>query len=514
MNKYKLIKILSLATLAFSSSNALAEDTKIKIQEEISIEENSLKKTIEDKQLIENSKKENSLKQTIKEKQLVNNSKNFDSKEHAQQKFKESLDYLSKNPAELEKVLSVLIRNKDAERLAELLPIYEKYPKRDMSVIDWGNAIIAESNNDYGTAVNLYRKINSALPNVKTLRFHMANALFRDKQYEAAKSEFEKLRSEEQLADSDKEIINSYLEAISQNDQWNFDMGISYIRDPNVNNSPKKGTQVITDKGVFQSNADQVVAKGIAYNFSTSKQWALDDNKYISGYLSGNGSYYWNSHQNNDLTLEAGVGLGYADAKKSLEVTPFFQNNFYVDGSNDSSKLQQYYKKLGVRLDGTYWINENVKYSAGLTVARDKFINKYKHLSGNDFSLSNTLFYMPNQRNYFYGGLDASVKTGTRDTDDSYNRVGTRLGWGRAWNLGISTNMGIGFANKSFKGKDFLGIKRKDKEYNLNMSIWHRNVHILGITPRLTWNYRKIDGNHPLYNYDKSNISLGLSKTF
>ncbi len=507
MNQYKLTKVVSFVTLAFLSSTVLAENTQ-KQEDDIKKQDIYLKK-------LDNIKKQETvLKKAIKEKQLVDNSTNFDKKQNIQKKYQESLEYLNQNPAELEKVLTILIRNRDIARLAELLPIYEKYPKRDFSVVDWGNALIAESNNDYSTAINIYRKINSALPNIKLLRFHMANALFRDKQYEAAKSEFEKLRSEDILPDGDKKIINSYLEAISQNDRWNFDMGISYVRDPNVNNSPKKGAKVVTNRGVFESNAESVVAEGVSYNFNTSKKWALNNNKYLSGYFSGSGSYYWNSHQNNDLTLETGVGFGYADSKKSFEVIPFFQNNFYVDSSVDNSKLKQYYRKFGVRLESTNWLNENIKYSSNLTLARDKYISKYNHLSGNNYFWSNTLFYMPNQTSYFYGGLDFSLKDGTRDDDDSYNRFGSRLGWGRAWSLGISTRMSIGFAKKFFRGTDFTGIKRKDKEYNLNMSVWHRNIHFLGITPRLTWNYKKTDGNHPFYNYDKSNVYIELSKTF
>ncbi len=496
MNKYKLTKIISFATFVLFSPIALADKpSNSDTQDEIK-------------------KQETSLNKTIKEKQLVDYSIDFDKENKQHQQIKEGLEYLSRHPAEFEKALTVSIRNRDTATLTKLLPIYEKYLLRDQSVVDWGNALIAESNNDYNKAVNLYRKINSALPNIKLLRFHMANALFKDKQYEVAKSEFEKLRSEEILSDYDKQIINSYLEAISQNDRWNFDMGISYVRDPNINNSPKKGTQLVTEKGVFTSNTDSKVVEGVSYNFETTKQWALHNNKYISGYFSGNGSYYWNSHQHNDLILEAGLGFGYADAKKSFEVTPFFQNNFYVNASEDNSNLKQYYKKFGVRLTNSYWLNENIKYSSNITVVKDKYISKYKYLSGNNYFWSNTLFYMPNQRNYFYGGLDLSIKTDTRDDDDSYNRFGSRVGWGRAWGFGISTRMSLGFAEKYFKGKDFTGIKRKDKEYNLNMSVWHRNIHFLGITPRLTWSYKRVDGNHPFYNYDKSNIYIELSKTF
>ena len=153
----------------------------------------------------------------------------------------ESKDYLKQNPEEFEELLSLLLVQGNAETLKELLPIYQQVPNYDPSVIDWGNAIIATQNGDFDKAVALYRTLNSQLPNVAILRFQMAMALFYNQQFEAAKLEFEKLRSGTE-SEEDIAVINKYLEAINDtNGEINeFEHNIVYeIKRGNVASAKK-----------------------------------------------------------------------------------------------------------------------------------------------------------------------------------------------------------------------------------------------------------------------------------
>ena len=88
-------------------------------------------------------------------------------------------------------------------------------------MIDWGNAIIAAKKGKLDEAVTMYRKVNAQLPEVQILRFQLAMALYYNRQFDAAQSEFEALRSESPTED-DVKVINNYLNAINSQDRWSF----------------------------------------------------------------------------------------------------------------------------------------------------------------------------------------------------------------------------------------------------------------------------------------------------
>lgn len=70
----------------------------------------------------------------------------------------------------------------------------------------------------------------------------------------------------------------------------------------------------------------------------------------------------------------------------------------------------------------------------------------------------------------------------------------------------------VSVAQKRYKKEAIFRIIQRNKEYGFNASIWHRAVHLWGITPRLTYNFTKTQSNHVLYSYDKHRVFIELSK--
>ena len=60
------------------------------------------------------------------------------------------------------------------------------------------------------------------------------------------------------------------------------------------------------------------------------------------------------------------------------------------------------------------------------------------------------------------------------------------------WPLGISSRLSVAYARRTYQGVDLFGIRQKNKEYQTNVTLWHRNVYFWGITPKLTWSYQKM----------------------
>lgn len=417
---------------------------------------------------------------------------------------------LRKNPELLEYTISLLIKKRDAKTLEELLPLYKDYPNRDESLIDWSNAIIAMDKGDVKTAIRLYRKINAALPNIRTVRFELAVALYRDKQYEAAKNELIKLRSDPKTTPADVKALNNYIEAINKRNRWDVSFNFNYLNDDNITNAPKEGT---TYENLSLTSPHQS-GHGIGYGLYGDKKFALSDQIFAALHLSGYGSYYWDNKNYNEANAGVGVGIGYQNANLEVELQPKFNQRWYGLGSRGDGDLHKYSDTKGVGLSVNYWFNPQWSYQ-NYTEWNDTGYEEPYTINDGKFTLfSNTLMYLPTQRRYFYGGLDYLNKNGS-DDDQSYDRKGIRLGWGEAWERGISTRVSVGYGKKDYDAPSrFTKIQGEDKEYSANFSIWKRDLYLLGLTPRVTWQYNKVTSNDPFNEYSKNNVNLAFTKTF
>lgn len=58
------------------------------------------------------------------------------------------------------------------------------------------------------------------------------------------------------------------------------------------------------------------------------------------------------------------------------------------------------------------------------------------------------------------------------------------------------------------------GKRRRDKELNTSLSLWHRALHFKGITPRLTLSHRETRSNDVFNEYEKNRAFVEFNKTF
>ncbi|MBE2898765.1 DUF560 domain-containing protein [Pasteurellaceae bacterium 20609_3] len=422
-----------------------------------------------------------------------------------------SKEELAKHPDLVVRALVPALVQNNADGVALLLPMYRTFDKHDPLLVKWGEAILAREKGDYARSVALYRQLFAENPQVLPVRFQMAQALFLNNENDAAKDQFEKLRSEKLPAEA-KEVIDQYLQALNQRDAWSFNGGVSYMREPNINNAPKAGTTLDVNGRKFTA-WDREDAQGLSYNFGVDKKWSLQGGWFTK--LSGDvyGKYYWDNKKYNQVTARVGAGVGFQTARSEISLTPFFEKRWYGGGSSGGDALKQFSKTTGARLDASYWLSPHWQISSALEYGEQRYQER-KHLNGNNYLWSNTLLYMPSGNQYWLLGADYS-RDNARDKDDASDRKGLRLGWGQEWKWGLSTRVVLGYGKREYKAPGrFLTVAQKDDEYSANVSLWHRSVHFWGITPRVTWSYQNVKSNHPFYTYDKSRIFLELSKRF
>lgn len=426
---------------------------------------------------------------------------------------KESIAYLKEHPEEFEVLLSQLLKQGNADSLEELLPYYQQLPNHDPSVIDWGNAIIAAKKGELDEAVTIYRKLNAQLPEVQILRFQLAMALFYNRQFDAAKSEFERLRSDATTAE-DTTAINGYLEAIRKQNRWSFNGSVSYLNDNNIANSPEPGTTIVgPDGSVLTYTTPRQSGEGLDFSFSGDRKWLYDNKLFTALHLNTYGKYYWDNKNYNDLTTGIGAGVGYQNTTTEVELQPFYNKRLYGQGREGDGSLDSYAETKGVNLNLNQWLSPKMRYQGLARYGETSYIDRYKFNDGEDLLFANTLVFYPNGQQFWTLGADYS----TRDSDDeslAYDRPGFRIGWGQTWPKGYSTIVNMGYAKRDYKAEDFFGIQRENKEYNMGITAWNRGVSLFGLTPRLSWSFNKVESNSPFEEYNKHDVSVELTKAF
>ena len=174
-------------------------------------------------------------------------------------------DELAKRPDLIIRGLIPALSQNNLEAVALLLPLYKQQANQDPFLLAWGEAMLAASQGNYASAVQQYRELFAQHPDILQLRYQLAQALFLNNDNEAAKDQFQKLRAEVNDVPS-QQMIDQYLTAINQRDQWKINGGISFLNESNINNAPKAGTSI----GGWKA-WDREQAHGLSYYFGAEK---------------------------------------------------------------------------------------------------------------------------------------------------------------------------------------------------------------------------------------------------
>lgn len=400
---------------------------------------------------------------------------------------------------------SVVLQNIPA--IKELLPIYQQKSSDDKTsrlLIKTSQALLAKTNQDIKQSIRLYREVLAENPNLLDIRFTLAELLYQDQQNEAAKDQFLRLRGDERASEQDKQVLDAYLTAINKKSEWVVGGNVGYAYDPNANDIPKKSS-IKMNGGTWTFPAKEV-AKGIQYRAFAQKSINLKDNLYLVPYASLSGKSYYTNHQYDDTTAKLSLELALKDTQKELGVSPYAQKRY--------SGGEPYNQEVGVSFDGSYWFTPKHQSSLSAKIGNQQYEKRLKELnSGNVYEVNGSHLWLMSPNQYVSMGLGYGQKN-AQDPSRAYKKTTLTASWTKDWQGGLSTNLTASVGKSHYQGKDIVGIQRQDTVYDTSMSVWHKNIHFWGITPRLTVSYSDTHSNHPFYEIAKSNAYVQFSKKF
>lgn len=432
------------------------------------------------------------------------------------------LEALKADPIAFTKFLNFALAAQDMTTVKELLPHYKAMQVSDPMLIKFADALVYRSEGRNKKAIAIYKEMLADNPDFHPVRLNMAQALYADKQYSVAYDQLQKLRG----ADIPEPVmvnIERLIQRIDEQEQWRFNASISYVQDDNLNGVPEKQIKVpVESGGYYNTGGNPESGKGLQVSGSANKRINLDKNFYAEVGGSASLKGYWDNSDYNDYLVTASAALGYDDAKNDVSISPFVTKRFYDE--------EPYSWRKGVTVSGSRWIKPQMKLTATSMISNEQFDDKAdKNREADGLFLGLNALYIKDAKEYFYGGLGRYQNDVDKTSFLSYDRDSVNLGWGREWNQGISTLTSVSYAIKDYdkpsddfadyfysiyriKGDD---LSRKDKTTSLGLQVWKRDLTVLGLTPRLVFDYEKTTSNFEYYDdRDDKTATILLTKNF
>lgn len=423
------------------------------------------------------------------------------------------LEALKADPVAFTRFLNAALAAQDMATVKELLPHYKTLQVNDPMLIKFADALIYRSEGQNKKAIAIYKEMLADNPDFHPVRLNLAQALYADKQYSVAHDQLQKLRG----ADIPAPVmanVERLIARIDQQEQWRFNASVSYVYDDNLNGVPD-----VMPNGYKPPEKEK--GKGLQVSGSANKRINLAKNYYAE--VGGNASLkgYWDNSDYNDYLVTATAALGYDDARNDISINPFVTKRFYGE--------EPYSWRKGVTLSGSRWIKPKLKLTASGTYSNETVDEDEKNLREADgLFLGLNALYLKDANEYFYGGLGNYQNDVDKTSFLSYDRNSVNVGWGREWTKGISTLATASYALKEYdKPSDDIakffyetyggayGSNREDKTISLGLQVWKREFTVLGLTPRLVFDYEKTSSNFKYYDdRDEKTATILLTKSF
>lgn len=283
------------------------------------------------------------------------------------------------------------------------------------------------------------------------------------------------------------------------------------MRDGNINNT--SNAKEIEQTGYVKSkNMLPQVAHGVAFNVGIGKDFNLSGSHYVAFNSHLNGEIYWDNHDYDELTGRTYLGYAYKTARQIFRLLPFYERRWVGDNS--------YRWSNGLRGELSHSFSPNWQLATAAEYGKMRYFDS-RTMNGDNKSLSATLVWARNPQQFFTLGTDF-IRERTQIKQYSSDTKSLRLGWGQEWQTaGISSRLNLSLSEREYKdvaklgGFLNLGKVRKDKVYGATLTLWKRDWHWIGITPKLQFSYRKHDSNLPtLYSYTDKNINVLFETSF
>ncbi|WP_230478017.1 surface lipoprotein assembly modifier [Kingella kingae] len=435
---------------------------------------------------------------------------------------------LIKQPALLAQLLQQALNTPETELIQSLANAYRQTENPDALLLARADGTVLRGQNRLSDAIAAYERIVQTHNDTRT-RLDLAAMQFENKQWRDADQQFESAKQNEALPDAVLHNVARYQNAIAQQQAWQFEAGISPIRNQNVNDAPEKPYCLY---GIYCSTTRPIKATGIGYSFDFAKQYSLRGNHSLVLRGQASGTHYINHAQYNDAFLRVLAGWQWQDKTRTIGVLPFYQAQFSGSDNFDSKPTQSgrvlpYMLAHGNGLQLNYAQQYGTRWQSYHSL--EGYRTFYRETAraqkqdGWTYSTYHSLaFRATSNMTWFTGYQYSRFAPKNRDLAGSRNnaafqRHAISLGWLQRWQTlgGLNSRVVYSYAKRRYSGIATLSNEaQRNHETSLQLALSHDKLQYRGLQPSLNVQFNRIRSNRPWAQRKSHTVYLGLDKSF
>jgi len=387
--------------------------------------------------------------------------------------------------------IGLLIRQRQWARLSVLLTGYESHPRADPFLVLYARGALYRHQKHYLAAIAAFSELLAAKPELHHVRLDLALMQMEDKQYSEAIRTFDGLVNSPQVPVQIRQLAAAYQKRLQKFYALDVSFSSSFTRNDNVNQASAE--RILSIGGIDFVRAEESMPKvghGINYGIRLRRMLALGTRHNLSLDLNYYGVHYWDQHDYSERSLRLTPAWLYQSHQQWFKVGPIYERN-WLGGPRYGFRAGAQ-AEWGRKLHGQQYLIPYVQYANKHYVSPGLW--RYE---GDHYRTGLNWVFQPAPR--IRSMLGASQQWDVLNDKSESSRTSSLhvASTYRAGN-GIHLQANVQAGQRDFSAPHFLfGTTRRDGELSASIGLWHGKFSVLGITPKLVWQLRRIHSNLP-----------------
>ncbi|WP_338809280.1 surface lipoprotein assembly modifier [Neisseria leonii] len=440
-------------------------------------------------------------------------------------------DKLLGDPPMFHRVMQQALNRGDAHLLESLLAAYRRLPEPDALLLAHAEAELLCLRGDTGAAVKRYEDLQRNYPDDVRIRLDAAAALVQDRQWREADALFASTLNEPGLPENVAGNVNVFRQGIRRHNQWQFSGNLGFARHQNIND---EAPSYCTPLGCTQSRP--VDAWGLDYSVEAAKNTPIKGhhNVLIRTYIGGTSYYFDRKSQYDRAFGRIYSGWQYQSAKDTVSVLPFYQlqfagSNEFADKTTRERGLPDLFARgRGIQTAWSRLLHPRLQSRLGAEMSVQRYVpqERRRPYDGRHYALNAALTYAPTNNHTVYGGWGGGVFRPRHQivngahNNQAYVRHTVSAGWNARWPQlgGLESSVRGSYTWRRYSGTaldaDFIHRQRENREYDLRLTLAHRNIRFAGLMPQLVYERNITNSTHDWADRKSRGIFVEVVKPF
>lgn len=422
---------------------------------------------------------------------------------------------LKANVALTEHILNQAMLHEDWSTLQRIMRFYPSMSGIDVVLRDYVQGALYRHHGQYAKAISLYRQLITQHPDLDYVRLELGLMLMENKAWREADQQFATVQRQALDPDAQHDVA-MYRYMMQREQQWQVQAGVGLAHNNNINAAnkdaflrlPIAGPEGSTFWLPFAKNPDALpkAAWGLKYTASAQREQNLGGNHFYTLAAEGDGVNYRHHNAYSDQSITLRGGYKYQDVNTWFAVTPQL-GKAWVGG-------KPYRHSHGLGIEAGYRPDMSWQFMGSfLWLKRDYDDPDYGAYDGplRVYSLAAMRAFSPQLMVYGRAGMqNESARSGEYASRFPWLEVGASSTLGNV----VGTRLSVKYGHRHYKKPYalFLYTQRRDREIELNATLWKPGLTLYGFQPRLYASYSRHHSNLPMYARSQTEVALMFEK--